>query len=682
MINEIINTMKHLLFFLFLSINILFAQNLSDTIIKLNEVNATFEATRFSPINYQNLSSIQLNEKSTGQEPAIILSNTPSITYSTDGGHSQGYSYLRLRGLDQTRVNITLNGVPLNDPADQAFYFSNFADILNSVDKIHIQRGVGITKNGTANYAGSIELFSKKLSDVQKLEYGIGYGSFNTFRIHSSFNSGINNKKALYLRVSNIASDGFKQHAANNSKSLFLSGGIFLDKSIWKLNILAGNQRNELSWMAVPEIDINCDRTINANSQFEKDDFYQLITQFQNTYLINSYNTIKSSFYYTIADGWWKFDIDNYYGLISDGSNLSKNEINSHLFGFFSNYEMRKNNMKFIIGIHGNTYKNEFTESDANSEQIFHNVMRYKDEISTFSKMELTFNKLLLSTDVQFRNTNFDYQGDIMKFNKIVWNFLNPKIGLSYQLSNRGVLYGSIAKTGREPAKYDMFQGNDILSYLAMDWNTYEYIGPEYGNELISKKAEFVKNIEIGFRTPFDSGELNINYFYMDFKNERILNGAFGPSGLALRTSVDNSIRTGLEFHCEFHLVKNLKLTNNSSYNYSLIQQDNVEFTPILTPKFIVNQEISYLMKNMTFNLSTRYQSKSYMNFENSASLNHYFIINGRIDYKIKNYSASLFINNITDNFYYNNGLVDSDGTRKYFVQAARNMFISIKYTW
>ena len=122
--------MRNIITFLLLPIHIILAQHSLDTIIPLNEVNATFKATESSPVNYQNISKQEIKQKSIGQEPAMLISNTPSITYSVDGGHSQGYSYFRLRGLDQTRVNITIDGIPLNDPMDQAFYFSNFADIF------------------------------------------------------------------------------------------------------------------------------------------------------------------------------------------------------------------------------------------------------------------------------------------------------------------------------------------------------------------------------------------------------------------------------------------------------------------------------------------------------------------------------------------------------------------------
>ncbi|RPG58829.1 MAG: hypothetical protein CBD51_004235 [Flavobacteriales bacterium TMED191] len=447
--------------------------------------------------------------------------------------------------------------------------------------------------------------------------------------------------------------------------------------------MLAGNQKNGLSWMSVPEDEINCSKTTNANSEFEVDDFTQVQTKIQNTFIINKHNSVKSTIYFTLADGWWNFDLDNYYGYDSDGSNLTKNEIKSGMLGLFTNYKFLKKNLKLHFGVHGNSYKNNFIERNTDLNSVNYNVDRYKNELSAHSKVEINLGKkFLFSSDVQLRTTQFDYDGDVMKFHEISWSFINPKMGLSYISQNNDVIYASFASTGREPAKYDMFQGNDILSYVdgALDWTTYEYIGPEYGNQLISKKAEFVNDFEFGIRKKFENCNMNLNFFFMDFKNERVLSGQTGPNGLALRSRVDNSIRTGFEFFSQITLMDNLITTNNSSYNYSSVNQNDIEFTPILTPKIIINQEFSYLFNKLTLNLSARYQSESYMNFENSESLDDYFLLNARIDYKNGNYTASLFLNNITDIHYFNNGEINSEGQRSYWVQPPRNFFVSIKY--
>ena len=231
-----------------------------------------------------------------------------------------------------------------------------------------------------------------------------------------------------------------------------------------------------------------------------------------------------------------------------------------------------------------------------------------------------------------------------------------------------------MGQTGREPSRYDMFYGYDVLSYLAKD-------NSDSGNELISGiEPEKVTDFEIGFRHNSQNLNLNINYYHLDFKNERVLNGAYGPNGLALTSNVEKSTRTGIELNVSYKLNEYIMLVNNSSYNYSIIKEQNVKFSPILSPPLILNQEVIVSKNRLKVSLNTRYQSKSYINFENTETINEYILLNGSIDYDFDELQLSLFINNITDNYYFNNGLVDWDGNNKYFVQAPRNYHVSLKY--
>lgn len=177
-----------------------------------------------TPVTYQDVDMEVIDSKNTGQEASFLLSETPSMTVYSDAGSYQGYSYFRLRGIDQTRINMTLDGVPLNEPEDQGVYFSNYPDFFNSVDQIQIQRGVGTSKNGTSSYAGSIQYTSPNLADSTYKTVGAGYGAFNTYRIFGEYNMGIKKNKGLYIRASHLNSDGYKDRSANNSQSVFYSG--------------------------------------------------------------------------------------------------------------------------------------------------------------------------------------------------------------------------------------------------------------------------------------------------------------------------------------------------------------------------------------------------------------------------------------------------------------------------
>lgn len=638
-----------------------------DSINHLPEVIIAYEAEKLTPITFQNISGKDLKIKSTGQEPSFILSETPSITVYSDAGNTQGYSYFRMRGIDQTRINMSLDGVPLNEPEDQGAYFSNYPDILNSVSKIQIQRGVGTSKNGVASYGGSVQLFSPNLYDSTKTTVGIGYGSFNSLRAFGEFKSGIKNKKALYVRASQIYSDGFKYNASNNSQSVFISSGLFYNKAIWKINLLAGHQQNQLAWLGVSDSLINNDRRTNANIN-EKDKFTQCLAQLHNHWKINNFSSLQSSVYYTFLKGNYDFNLNTFLGL-PPTSELYNYAFQSNLIGVFSNYTISKNRFNWTTGIHGNIYDRQHIGSEKTLGQLYHNT-GYKDEVSVFTKTDYKVANFTFFADIQYRYSTFDYDGTV-EFKKMNWHFLNPKAGLSYALHNNSTLYYSLGRTGREPTRNDLFGGNDDL------------LADSLGNALVSiKTPEYVLNQELGFRHQSRKLNFNLNFYCMDFKNEIVLDGKFGPNGLALTNKVEQSFRTGIEISTTYKINDNFSLINNSSFNYSRIKEQQEVFSPILTPPIIINQELAYTFNRLLISLSGRYQDKSFIDFANTSVLNNYFLINSRIQYDTKGFQFCIFLNNITNTKYFNNGYVDVDGSKKYFVQAPTNIYSSMKYSF
>ncbi len=639
-----------------------------DTLQTLQEVIVTYQADKQTPISFQNIYSKDIKAKSTGQEPSFLLAETPSITNYSDAGNSQGYSYFRLRGVDQTRINMTLDGVPLNEPEDQGAYFSNYPDILNSVSKIQIQRGVGTSKNGVASYGGSVQLFSPNLTESTKTTFGLGYGSFNSLRVFGEYNSGIKNKKALYIRASQIYSAGYKYHSSNNSQSVFLSGGLFHKKSIWKLNFLLGHQQNDMAWLGVSDSLIAIDRRTNANSQQEKDRFFQTLTQLKNSWQIGKSSSLETSIYHTFLKGNYGFDFNNFLGLPST-EELYNYAFESNLVGFFSNYTFSKKQFNLTSGLHGNIYNRQHTGSERSLGQLYQNT-GYKNEISVFTKVDYALKWFTFFADMQYRYVNFDYKGSV-SLPELDWHFINPKAGLSVTIKPKSTLYYSVGYTGREPTRNDMFGGNDDL------------LADSLGNAILSNtKPEFVLNHELGIRFQNKKFDFNANLYYMDFKNEIVLDGKFGPNGLALTNNVEQSFRTGLELSVIYKVTKHFSLVNNSSFNYSRIKEQTETFSPILTPPIIINQEAVYSKNNFTIALSARYQHHSFIDFANEEKVNSYFLLNSRASYNIKGFQFSVFLNNITNSKYFNHGYVDFDGSKKYFVQAPTNFYASIQHSF
>jgi len=662
-------------YFLLFFLTILFSREIKaqdtlllDSIKILQEVIITYQADKRTPITFQNIYSKDIKAKSTGQEPSFLLSETPSITNYSDAGNSQGYSYFRLRGIDQTRINMTLDGVPLNEPEDQGSYFSNYPDILNSISKIQIQRGVGTSKNGMASYGGSVQLFSPNLLDSTKTTFGLGYGSFNSLRVFGEYNSGIKNKKALYVRASQIYSNGYKYHSSNNSQSVFLSSGLFNEKSVWKLNFLIGHQQNDLAWLGVSDSLICIDRKNNANSKQEKDRFFQTLTQLKNSWQIGKSSLLETSIYHTFLKGDYDFDFNNFLGLPST-EELYKYAFESNLAGFFSNYTFSKNQFNLTSGLHGNIYNRQHTGSEKALGQLYQNN-GYKNEISIFTKVDYTFKRFTFFADLQYRYVNFDYKGSIV-LQKLDWHFVNPKVGLSEKINNNSIVYYSVGHIGREPTRNDMFGGNDDLLIDSL------------GNAILFNiKPESVLNHELGFRFQKEKLNFNVNFYYMDFQNEIVLDGKFGPNGLALTNNVEKSYRTGLELSVHYKITNHFSLINNSSLNYSRITEQTETFSPILTPPIIVNQEVVFSKNNFTIACSGRYQHQSFIDFANEEKVNSYFLLNSRISYNINRIQCSVFLNNITNTRYFNQGYVDFDGSTKYFVQAPTNFYASIQYSF
>lgn len=638
-----------------------------DTAQALKEVIVQYRANQATPVTFQNISAADINAKSTGQEPSFLLTETPSITNYSDAGSTQGYSYFRMRGIDQTRINITLDGVPLNEPEDQGAYFSNYPDLFNSVSQVQIQRGVGTSKNGVASYGGSLQLFSPNLADTASATFGLGYGSFNSFRAFGAYNSGVKNRKAFYARASEVYSDGYKYRSSNHAQSVFLSGGLFHDKSIWKLNLLAGRQQNQLAWLGVSDSLIALDRRTNANAN-ERDRFTQCLAQLQHGYRTGPFSTLQSSVYYTFLKGNYDFNLNNFLGLPTTDE-LYNYAFQSNLFGFFSNYAFAKDRWDITAGVHGNIYARRHTGSEKNLGRLYQNT-GHKNEISAFAKAAYTVQRLTVFADVQFRHTAFDYDGAV-RLDPVNWQFINPKAGISAALSSNSVLYYSIGRTGREPTRNDLFGGNDDLAADSL------------GNPLLFiKTPETVTDHELGFRHRSERWAVGLNFFYMDFQNEIVLDGKFGPNGLALTSKVEQSYRTGIELNAVFQVHKNFALLHNSSFNYSRIREQEETFSPILTPPLILNQEAVYTFNGLAVALSARYQDKSFIDFANTSTVKQYLLLNARLGYTTGGLQFNLFLYNLTHSKYINQGYVDFDGSKKYFVQAPTNLYASLKYSF
>jgi iron complex outermembrane receptor protein len=655
-----------------ISFNILWAQTdtlilsqIPDTIYLKETIIKAYKADRKTPITFTNLEKYVIEKVTLGQEPSQILGSTPSVSVYSDAGNYQGYSYFRLRGIDQTRINMTLDGIPLNEPEDQGVYFSNYPDFFNSLESIQIQRGVGTSTNGVASYAGSINFSSPDLKGKREAQIGTNYGSYNTFRIFGEFQSGIKNNKSIYARISHIQSDGYKYHSGNNSNSVFLSSALYKNKHVLKFMGFFGNQVNELSWIGVPMDTIKQDSKTNGNS-IEKDRFGQVLGSIQHTYPLSNTARLNTAVYYNYLKGNYDFDLNNFLGLPLNEEMYNYAFVH-HFKGFFSNLHIHRRNMNFYTGIHMNSFNRSHTGSEKTLGELYQNT-GYKNELSLFSKINYRFGKVYLFGDIQFRHTGFNYDGSV-ELPKLNWNFINPKAGINIFLSRETNLYYSIGSNGREPTRNDIFNGEDDL------------LSDSEGNTMYSEvEPERVFNQEIGIKTNHTNWYFNTNLYWMKFNNEIVLNGQFGPNGLPLHSNVAKSTRSGIEVDYGIKFLTMFNYNGNAMLSSNKIVKENVSIEPILSPSVLINQEISIEMKQFSIGLSTKYQSSSYIDFENSIQLPSYLETNLRLSYTLKSLIFRTGINNLTDTEIFTNGYIGIDGTPLYFIQCPRNYYIAL--TW
>jgi iron complex outermembrane receptor protein len=626
---------------------------------------APYRATEQTPVSFQNIGLKTIEEKNFGQEPTFIIGETPNVNFSSDAGSYSGYSYFRLRGIDQTRVNVTLNGIPMNEPEDQGAYFNNFPDFLNSVQSLQIQRGVGTSSNGVASYAGSLNFESASLLRKQR-EVGVGVGSFGTHREYGEYSTGLVGKTALYLRASNIHSDGYKDRSSHRGQSLFYSTGYFGQKSLWKLTGYLGNQRNQQAWIGAPLDSLRKNPRYNGNSN-EPDHFLQSHTQVQHSTSVGGKSTLTSALYYTYQNGNYDLDVNNLVGLPSTDERFNY-AFRYHLVGISSTFSRQVKHWKLDAGVHANLYQRRHTGSLNTLGEQYQNT-GHKNEASAFVKTSYQLGKLNLFGDAQVRYVVFRYvgQADIPNF---TYKFLNPRLGASFEARPGLHAYYSIGKTSREPTRNDLFLGNDEPLDTAGQ-ALYAAIPPER-----------VIDQELGLKLRFKRGHVNANVYYMDFSNEIVLNGKVGPNGLSLHSSTAQSYRAGFELEARYDVTDQLALVNNSAVSRNRIREAGTSLEPVLSPAVIVNQEVQYRRKATFVAVSFRYQGRSFIDYANTVALPDFYTLGAQISQEIGHLRLTLRGNNLTNRRYYQNGVIGFDGRPYYFLQAPVNYFASAAYSF
>ena len=631
-----------------------------------------------APISQKTLSSTDLEPRYFGQDvPLLLQGAAPSLTSYAETGNYWGYSYVRLRGIDQSRINLTLDGIPLNDPEDQVLYFADFPDLANSLGSVQVQRGVGTSSNGTAAYAGSINMETLPLSAApRQAEVQLEGGAFGSKRGSVEYQSGLMpNRFAVYARLSDLKTLGYRYHSAVEGKSAFLSAGYFGDRDIVKITATTGTMRDTMAYLAVPVTDLDTNRRINPLTPEERDGFGERIAALSYTRLLGPSTSLTTTAYRISASGDYDVQLEP----------LTQFNLNFVWYGVTSDWSLRRDGVSLDLGVNANTYARDhfaFQHPDLTS-PLYFNTGR-KGDVSGFSKLAYTIGTTTLFGDLQARHAQFRYLPDAhadIAPQSIGWTFVNPKVGLTHAHDQRTSFYLSYGANTREPARGDMLAGFDNL-----DTSNVAFVG-----DLHRVHAETVHDLEFGMTHRTSTVDAQANLYSMDFRNEIAPIGQLSYIGSPLRKNVASSYRRGIEGDITFRGIPRWLLTANLSASMNRVR-DYVDSTgdtpvayhnvePLLTPRFMTFERAAFAPSpNAWLALETRYTSRSFLQNTSDPTyvLPASLVVDASASWHVDHYEIVGRVNNLLDSKKYGSGYA-GDGVPDYYVLPPRNVFVTLK---
>lgn len=639
-------------------------------------------ATLATPAAQHTIGGEEIRRTYAGQDAPLFLTATPSVTsYSESGGFS-GYSYIRLRGLDQSRINITFDGVPLNDPEDQVLYFSNVPDFLHSVESVQLQRGVGTSTFGTTSFAGSLNFQSIPLATVPRGgEVQLVAGSYGTAGLSTTYATGIQpNGFAAYARVSAQRTDGYRRHSGNDSKSTFLSAGWFGQRDAVKVSGFAGLSGTRLAYYAASEADLAVDRRVNPLSEAEGDRFHQEMVNVQYAHAIDDATRVTVTAYRNSAAG--AYDVNF-------GTSMNNFFLGHTWYGALSTFSLRRGDLSLDLGAHVSDYHREHAMADRTHLQTrdYTNV-GYKQEQSGFAKLAYDFGSLRLSGDLQLRRAAFQYHpsaGAGIGEASTSWSFLNPKIGATWTLTegpDATTLFASYGRTSREPSRGDMFAGADDLNST----NAASILPPT------RVRPETVNDFEMGANWTRGPLSASANLFAMEFRDEIAAIGQLSLTGSPLRKNVGKSYRRGVELDGSWQATPRLRATGNltlmrsriASYTDDASSKTYTDVEPLLTPAVLANQTLDFRASGrFSYWLTSRYVGKSQLANDGNATLvsPEYWMFDTGATMRTGRFETRAQLLNVADSKANAGGY--TDGTARYFYPVAgRNVLVTVRMSF
>jgi len=636
--------------------------------------------TAKTPVSFSNLDKKDIKFRNLGQDIPILMNYLPSVVTTSDAGNGVGYTGIRVRGSDATRVNVTINGIPYNDSESHGTYWVNMPDFASSLESVQLQRGVGTSTNGSGAFGASLNMLTDAYSKESNGEVSNSFGSFNTRKHTVKLSTGLmNDHFELAGRLSALKSDGYIDRASSDLKSYFLQGTYVGKTTLIKALAFGGKEKTYQSWNGIDAETLVSDRTFNSagiftdeagNTRFydnETDNYQQDHYQLHWGERISDAWNANLAFHYTKGKGYYenyKEDADMAdYGLLPVGTVTTTDLIrqkwlDNDFYGttFSANYNTEK--LDVILGGGYNKYEGShfgkviWARFSSQSElgDRYYDDDATKTDANVFAKANYQIaEKLSLFGDLQLRNVHYKANSPETGLVNDNFNFFNPKAGLSFEVNDNNQLYASYARANREPNRTDYENG--------------------------SPRPEKLNDFELGLRHSTEKVKLNANIYYMAYKDQLILTGELDEVGSPIRKNSGGSYRLGLEVDATIALLDNLIIRPNFTVNTNKNKDFHFERDGVLTdlgntniaysPDFIAGNIITFLpTTNFQVSLLSKMVGEQYMgNIDSEGSkLKSYFVndLNVSYEFKPKSVFKSILltglVNNIFDYKYISNG--------------------------
>ena len=667
-----------------------------------------------------------MEPRNLGQDLPILLNFLPSVVTYSDAGAGIGYTGIRVRGSDATRVNVTINGIPYNDSESQGTFWVNLPDFSSSVENIQLQRGVGTSTNGSAAFGASLNILTDAISKEKFIEISTSLGSFSTLKNTLRFSTGgINDNFQISGRFSKIVSDGYIERASSDLTSYFLQTSFSNKNTLFKALLFGGHEVTYQSWYGVDSEMLNKNRRYNPageiydeNGDFQ-DFYYNQVDNYKQDHLQFHWNQIYSDklssslgLNYTYGRGYYEEFNDKWYDenyafsgmtsfsnlgldsisfenqVISGADNVTRKWLDNDYYVITGNLQYNSQIVKMAFGFLASNYDGDHFgklrwsrfSSQVNPNHEFYRNKGEKNEFSIYSKFTSKISQKLTGfLDLQIRNINYKVDGVLNGLVPINvsdnFAFFNPKAGITYRVKDNTDLYLSFAKSHREPNRTDYENGNPL--------------------------PEKLNNFELGLR----KRNWSLNLYYMRYKDQLVLTGEIDEVGSPIRQNVGDSYRLGVEFESSFNISNkiswnpNLSFSENKNIDFYFkrdgvlnnIGNTNISFSPDIIAASAVQYELS---EKALISVLTKYVGEQYMsNTDTVASkLDSYFVTDLNFSYTInfKSVFKSIVIrgmvNNLLDLEYVDRGYTYLDTwsgptaseIQGYYPQATRNFILGM----